>query len=173
MQLTTKALIYATEKHKNDVRKTTNEPYIHHPVAVASILLNVKKSKNSDLLATCAYLHDVVEDTDATINDIRRDFGDDVADIVSQVTSDKDEINRIGKTLYLKNKMASMSSYALRLKLADRLHNLNSMVESKADSYITQTLEIINHITLNRKLTKTHMKLISDILLKINKLKNA
>lgn len=162
-----KALIYAVEKHQGQYRKSSNLPYIWHPISVAKNIEENKKSKNIELLMTAALLHDLVEDVEEiTIEEIRKHFGSDVADIVLELTSDKGKIKEVGKTEYLKQKMVSMTSYALCIKLSDRLDNIRDLSTSKPEfreKYKKQTLEIIDFISDNRKLTSTHQKLIDKI----------
>jgi guanosine-3',5'-bis(diphosphate) 3'-pyrophosphohydrolase len=79
------ALAFATEAHKGQVRKGTDIPYIVHPMAVA--LLAYSYSKDVDL-ACAGLLHDTVEDTAVTIEDIRKKFGEKVALLVAAVTEE-------------------------------------------------------------------------------------
>src|SRR5258706_11264623 len=116
-----KAIIYATEKHKGQLRKGNGLPYIMHPISVMITLGKIKKSNNTELLAIVCLLHDIVEDCEVSIEEIAREFGHGVASLVDELTSDQVEIDAIGKKEYLAQKMLKMSSYALRIKLADRL----------------------------------------------------
>ena len=77
-----KALIYAMECHSGQTRKS-GEPYIVHPIQVAGILAKLKLDAVS---VACGFLHDVVEDTAATLDDLEREFGHDVRVIVDGVT---------------------------------------------------------------------------------------
>ena len=77
-----KAYHYACEKHKNQYRKS-GEPYIHHPLEVAYICAQLQAGPAT---LCSALLHDVVEDTDATIEDIEKNFGPDVKLIVDSLT---------------------------------------------------------------------------------------
>lgn len=144
------ALEFAIKKHKGQKRKNTNMPYFRHPISVAENIEEIKKSKNLELLMTAALLHDVVEDcAGVTIQEIAKKFGYYVAALVEELTSDKKEIGKIGKTEYLKKKMEKMTSYALVIKLADRRHNVEDMKDtSKAfqKRYTQETLEILDHL---------------------------
>ncbi len=160
-----KAIIYATEKHKGMVRQGDGTPYILHPLRVMFILAEIKKSNNYYLLAITCLAHDVVEDCGVSLKEIANKFGHNVAALVGELTSDKEEIEKVGKPVYLLNKMLGMSSYALRLKLADRLHNvsdLDSLPSTKREKSIKETKYILEGL-VERKLTKTHKKLISQI----------
>ena len=81
-----KAIIFATNAHSGSCRKGTNLPYIIHPMEVAAIVSTMTDDK---AIISAAMLHDTVEDTDATIEDIRREFGDKVADLVSSESENK------------------------------------------------------------------------------------
>lgn len=159
------AIIFATEKHKGVVRQGDGTPYILHPLSVLFILAKVKKSNHYYLLAVAAILHDVVEDCDVTLEEIAERFGHAVAALVGELTSDKAQIELKGKAVYLLEKMLTMSSYALRLKLADRQHNmsdLDSLTATKREKSIKETKFILDGL-VERKLTKTHKKLIAQI----------
>ena len=82
------AYALAAEAHKEQRRKT-GEPYIIHPIAVARIVAEELELGANPVIA--AFLHDVVEDTDYTIEDIRERFGEDVAFLVGVVTKQKKE----------------------------------------------------------------------------------
>jgi guanosine-3',5'-bis(diphosphate) 3'-pyrophosphohydrolase len=172
MELTTKdlerAIIFATEKHKGQIRKGNGRPYILHPLSVMQHLYNYKKSKNINILAMATVLHDCLEDTDTTIEEIAELFGYHVASIVIELTSDNDKIKEQGKAPYLLAKMLGMSSYALVIKLCDRLDNINDMVDMNENfriKYIKETNFILNGLLDNngRFLSKTHLRLIKEI----------
>lgn len=117
-----KAYNYAQEKHGSKTRAFSGGlPYFSHPKAVARILEDITKNET---LVIAGLLHDTVEDTDATFEEIKELFGSEVAALVLEVSSDKEECKQIGKTEYLKQKIKGMSSTALTLKLADRYHNV-------------------------------------------------
>lgn len=88
MKLFDKALCFATEKHSGQVRKTSNVPYIIHPVEVASIIATM--SEDEELLVA-GLLHDTIEDTNTTLAEIRQNFGKRVALLVMTETEDKRE----------------------------------------------------------------------------------
>ncbi len=169
MKFTTKhledAIIFATEKHSGQTRKGDGRPYILHPIAVMQLLYKYKKSNNALLLGIAALLHDLVEDCDVTLEEIANRFGYGVTTLVQELTSDKDEINRLGKTEHLTRKMLAMSSYGLRIKLIDRLHNLEDIDQLDVDKKalkINETETILDALK-KRHLTKTHKLIIKDI----------
>ena len=131
-----------------------------------------KKSHNIDALIKAAYLHDTIEDTDTTHKDLEMMFGGLVASLVKQLTSDKDEIEKIGKKEYLSKKMETMTSWALVVKLADRLDNVQDIATAKTPEwrrkYKKETLGILDRLEKNRKLTRSHKKIIGAIKSKLN-----
>lgn len=86
MDVFEKALLFATEKHSGQIRKMANTPYILHPVEVASIVGTMTDDR--EILAA-AVLHDTVEDTDTTLEEIRENFGKRVALLVMTETENK------------------------------------------------------------------------------------
>lgn len=139
---------YCVDKHEGASRKFTDEPYSNHPIRVAE---NVRKYckqpariKNSIIKA--AYCHDVVEDTDTTEEQLRADIQDDRAvDYVMEVTSDKAQIETMGKAEYLLQELLNMSDGGMTLKLCDRLDNVADFdvaPEEWVAKYKKQTLYI-------------------------------
>lgn len=138
-----KAYLYAENKHKNQYRKS-GEPYIIHPLHVAYTLAKL----GLDTQTICAaLLHDVVEDTDACYGDIEKKFGTEIAQIVEGVT----KITELFKSVEEKqaenyNKMFGAMEKDIRiiiLKLADRLHNINTLEHLKRDRQIAISKETI------------------------------
>ena len=110
------AILFATIKHKGQTRKD-NTPYIKHPLSVS---LNVLKYYDGDDLETVlisSLLHDTLEDTNATKDEIVTKFGDKVYRMVKELTSDKIVQKTLGKEKYLSLKMKNMSEDALTVKL--------------------------------------------------------
>lgn len=162
---------YATEKHKDQKRKD-GEDYITHPIAVAKLVKKYKRSHNIDNLIAAAYLHDVLEDTDTSYNELVKVFGRSIANLVKEVTTNKEIKNILGKDKYLACKLKYMTNWALVIKLCDRLHNvlgLNLCDKKFKKRYIKETLFIINYITKSRELSDTHKKIIDDILNQLKK----
>jgi (p)ppGpp synthase/HD superfamily hydrolase len=159
-----KAMLFAKERHKDQIRKTTKDPYVVHPIGVFSLLRSLRIKDVVVLVAS--FLHDTLEDTKTTYNEIKKEFNAEVADLVKQLTSDQKEIEKMGKPEYLLKKMIEMSDNALTIKLADRLHNLSDIkVGSKnfSDKMWSQTTYIIKRLRTERVLTSTHKKLIRMI----------
>lgn len=86
--LLNKAIVFATSAHEGQLRKGTQIPYILHPLEVAAIVGTM--TTDDEIIAT-AVLHDVVEDTDTTVEQIKERFGDHVAALVSSESEDKRE----------------------------------------------------------------------------------
>lgn len=127
------AFALAREAHAPQRRKG-GEPYILHPIAVATIAADDMHLDVNPVIA--AFLHDVVEDTPHTIEEIRERFGDDVAFLVGVVTKQKKE--HYDASLQVDNfrqMLASIQSDVrpLLIKLADRLHNMRTLAAMRAD----------------------------------------
>ncbi len=123
----------AKEAHAPQKRKT-GEPYILHPIAVATIAAEELMLGTNPVMA--AFLHDVVEDTPYTIDDIRQRFGDDVAFLVKVVTKTKKEKYDDSKQVDNYRQMLNSLQYdvrALLVKLSDRLHNMRTLSSMRPD----------------------------------------
>ncbi len=147
-QVIDKAFKVARERHNGQMR-SSGEPYIIHPIAVAKIVLDYGMDYQS---VAAAMLHDTVEDTDLTLEDVKKDFGADIAALV-------DGLTKLGKVpLDIKDKeeqqaenvrkmLLAMSEdiRVIIIKLADRLHNvrtLNFVAPQKRRDKALETLEI-------------------------------
>src|SRR6187402_2056828 len=134
----------AEKAHSGQLRKS-GEPYITHPVAVAQILADL--GIGSKTLAA-ALLHDTVEDTDYTLEMVRKDFGDEVAMLVDGVTKlDKLKYGDSAQAETVRKMVVAMSKdiRVLVIKLADRLHNARTwgfVEEASATRKAQETLEI-------------------------------
>jgi len=127
LEMVEKAFYFAANAHCNQ-RRRTGEPYIYHPIEVATIAAqDIGLGRTS---ITCALLHDVVEDTDYTLNDISSMFGEKVAHIIDGLTK-LDKVEN-AESIQAENfkKIISSLSYDIRvvlIKLADRLHNMRTL----------------------------------------------
>ena len=133
MQRVRDAYALAAEAHKEQRRKT-GEPYIIHPIAVARIVAEELELGANPVIA--AFLHDVVEDTDYTIEDIRERFGDDVAFLVGVVTKQKKDKYEKSKQVDNFRQILASVQYDVRailIKLADRLHNMRTLDSMRPD----------------------------------------
>lgn len=124
-----KAFKMALEAHK-DMRRKTGEPYIYHPLSVATICAGEIGLGATSII--CALLHDVVEDTEYTLEDIRGLFGDKVAAIIDGLTKIKGIFDQHTASIHAENfkKILLTLSDDVRvilIKLADRLHNMRTL----------------------------------------------
>ena len=129
------AYLLAREAHKEQRRKS-GEPYIMHPVAVAKIVAEELRLGANPIIA--AFLHDVVEDTHYTIEDIEARFGDDVAFLVNVVTKKKKKSTAANYSSQIENYKQMLNSLhydirALLIKLSDRLHNMRTLNSMRPD----------------------------------------
>jgi len=124
-----KAFNLAVEAHK-DMRRKTGEPYIYHPIATA--LISASEIGLGTTSVVCALLHDVVEDTEYTLSDIRGLFGEKVAKIIDGLTKISEIFDHNSPSMQAENfrKMLLTLSDDVRvilIKLADRLHNMRTL----------------------------------------------
>jgi (p)ppGpp synthase/HD superfamily hydrolase len=159
------ALKYAEDKHKGQTRKFGGTPYVEHPKNVARL---AKKNGFPVHIVKAAYLHDTLEDTDATYEDIHELFGEVVANLVLELTNNEDDIKTMGKTLYMINKLSKLSTDALSIKLLDRLDNVSDF-ETAGEKFVIKyskaTIDIIAGIReKNIKLTNKQEDIIEQIL---------
>ncbi len=127
------AYAFAAEAHKNQKRKS-GEPYIIHPIAVARIVAEEFELGANPVIA--AFLHDVVEDTPCTIDDVRKRFGDDVAFLVGVVTKKKKDKYDLSKQVDNFRQILASVQFDVRailIKLADRLHNMRTLDSMRPD----------------------------------------
>ncbi|KAI8910956.1 guanosine-3',5'-bis 3'-pyrophosphohydrolase MESH1-like protein [Gorgonomyces haynaldii] len=124
-----KSINFSAEKHKNQRRKSKEQtPYINHPIGVAHILMFEGDIQDTNTLVG-AVLHDTVEDTDTTLDEITALFGSQVAKIVSEVTDDKSLPKLERKRLQIEH-APHISKEAKLVKLADKIYNLRDLLVS-------------------------------------------
>ncbi|HOV04570.1 MAG TPA: HD domain-containing protein [Hyphomicrobiales bacterium] len=124
-----RAMRFATEAHTDQRRKGERaEPYVNHLVEVADLVAGASQGRDRNLIAA-ALLHDVVEDTTHSIDEITAAFGEDVAMLVAAVTDDKSLSKGERKELQVL-KAPHLTPRAKMLKLADKTSNLRSIMES-------------------------------------------
>lgn len=126
-----KALKFATEAHKEQLRKYTEEPYIEHPKRVATLVRTVPHSVE---MICAAYLHDVVEDTPVSLQDIERKFGRKVATLVHELTDEfvkekYPQLNRKERKEREVERQAKISLEAKTIKLADVIDNTRDILK--------------------------------------------
>lgn len=129
LALVLEAAAFAADRHRTQRRKDAEaSPYINHPLALADILAREGGVEDTTVIAA-ALLHDTVEDTETTIEEVRLRFGDAVAAIVAEVTDDKSLPKDERKRLQIV-KAAGKSVEAKLVKLADKIANLRDLQTS-------------------------------------------
>lgn len=173
ISLIEKAYRVAKEAHGDQVRKS-GEPYIVHPLSVAIILADLEMDKET---IAAALLHDSVEDTGVTSEDIRKDFGKEVELLVDGVT-------KLGKIDYSMDKMERQAENlrkmflamakdirVILIKLADRLHNMRTlqyMTRAKQLEKARETMDIYSPIAMRLGISKIKIEL-DDLALRYTK----
>ncbi|KAF8358657.1 hypothetical protein PRIPAC_93652 [Pristionchus pacificus] len=129
IMLIVKATDFAARKHRKQKRKDPQQtPYINHPVGVARILTSEGGITDPIVLAA-AILHDTVEDTNTTIDEIEQEFGREIRNIIAEVTDDKSLPKEKRKALQVEQ-TPHKSRQAKLVKLADKLYNLRDIERS-------------------------------------------
>ena len=122
------ALAFAADKHRNQRRKDAEaSPYINHPIELAKILA-VEGGVDDPLVLSAAVLHDTIEDTETSYDELAGRFGGDVADVVLEVTDDKSLDKAERKRLQIEHAPA-LSRAAKLVKLADKIANLRDVAD--------------------------------------------
>jgi len=126
MTIAKQAEKFATDKHSEQYRKYTGEPYINHPAAVARIVSSVPHTQG---MIAAAWLHDTVEDTETTIKEISYAFGIVIASYVESLTdiSKQKDGNRAVRKSIDKNHIAQAHRNAKTIKLADSIDNMKNI----------------------------------------------
>ncbi len=128
---------FAAKKHKDQKRKGSDgEPYINHPIEVASLLTNVGQVDDTDMIVA-ALLHDTVEDCDVTFEEIAEKFGTAVADYVRELTDDKSLPKAERKRLQIEH-APHLSIGAKQIKLADKMSNIRDVTANPPDGWDLQ-----------------------------------
>lgn len=124
-----KAVAFASEKHRNQRRKDVDaSPYINHPIALANVLANEGGVVDATVLCA-AVLHDTIEDTKTTADELKQLFGDKVTSIVQEVTDDKALAKEVRKEEQVRH-APHISTEAKLVKLADKICNLRDILAS-------------------------------------------
>jgi len=123
------AAAFAADRHRNQRRKDVDAtPYINHPLMLAHVLMAEGDVDDADTICA-AILHDTIEDTQTTRDDIVRRFGEQIADVVLEVTDDKNLDKQARKDLQVEH-APHLSLRAKAVKLADKICNLRDMADS-------------------------------------------
>ncbi len=139
-----KALSFAADKHRFQRRKDTEEtPYINHPINVALTLIEKGEEQDNDLLVA-AVLHDTIEDTQTTPEEIEQIFGETVLGLVLEVTDDKNLSKEERKRLQVIH-APHKSSLARKLKLGDKICNVYDILNHPPSNWTTERK--LNYLT--------------------------
>jgi (p)ppGpp synthase/HD superfamily hydrolase len=150
INIVTKALIFATKAHGDQVRKYTGEPYIVHPIEVMMI---VKSVSHTDEMLCAALLHDTIEDTDVEWRDIANAFGEPIANLVHWLSdaSRPSDGNRDARKAIDRAHIAKAPKEAQTIKCADLISNSRSILERDHDFakvYLKEKLATLEVLTL-------------------------
>lgn len=125
------AASFAADKHKAQRRKGSDaQPYINHPLEVANILANIGRIEDFDILIA-AVLHDTIEDTETTKEELTALFGERVCGFVLEVADDKSLPKAVRKQLQIEH-APHLSIEAKQIKLADKISNIRDVTENPA-----------------------------------------
>jgi guanosine-3',5'-bis(diphosphate) 3'-pyrophosphohydrolase len=129
-----KSLSFAAHKHRHQVRKGSKPiPYINHPIAVADLLVHTGEVSDPETIAA-ALLHDTVEDTDTTLEELEAEFGPVISQLVAEVTDDKSLSKEERKRRQVEH-ASSLSRRARAVKLADKICNLRDVAHDPPDGW--------------------------------------
>lgn len=147
------AIKFAAYKHRFQVRKDPYQtPYIIHPIGVANTLMTLGNVRDPDIIIG-ALLHDTVEDTETTFEEIEQRFGVRVANFVREVTDDKSLPKQTRKQLQIEH-APKKSAGAAQIKLADKLYNLKDLAQAppsdwkkeRVDAYFQWAKAVVNNL---------------------------
>ena len=161
LALLLKALAFAAHKHRDQRRKDAEaSPYINHPIALADVLVNEGGVTDYEVLCA-ALLHDTVEDTATTHEELVDAFGSRIARMVAEVTDDKRLPKEERKRLQIEH-APHLSDGAKLVKLADKIANLQDVVDNppanwplaRRIEYLDWTIEELKHIRISQELAE-------------------
>ena len=164
---------FVIERHKNHKRKFTGCDYVIHLEETAQLLWEAEPDSSIDDFIA-ALLHDVVEDTSTTLEEVGQHFGGYVMNLINELTNDENEIEKMGKLAYMIKKVNMMTDKALTINLCDRFSNVRGLLDERTpdafvESYWKETTNII--MSLDRDLNKAQTYLIDRISSILNYLK--
>ena len=135
LSLLFKALAFSAEKHTKQRRKDIDKtPYINHPISLANILAQRWVIDENVLCA--AILHDTIEDTETTVEELQEHFGEKITSIVLEVTDDKSLEKSVRKQKQVEH-AASISHEAKLVKLADKIANITDIINTPPADWST------------------------------------
>jgi len=165
-----KALLFASEKHKGHTRKNKEKSsYIVHPIAVRHILSDVGAVKDEEILAA-ALLHDTLEDTPTTREELIENFGERVCSLVEEVSDDKTLSKQTRKDLQIQH-APKLTEGAVLIKIADKISNVQDIIKMLPNGWdVNRCLEYLNwaeEVILNcpkvNEALETHFAVVIEI----------
>lgn len=165
MKKITKALDYASQKHKTQKRKNKEgTPYVNHLIDVMNIL--VKHKVKSKKVLSGAILHDVIEDTDGSYQEIKEKFSKDIANIVLEC-SDNKKLPKVERKKLQIEEASKKSKEAKLVKIADKISNLKSLSNEAPDTwsierligYMVWSKKVVDNLNTKKSLHKTFKKI--------------
>jgi len=175
VQLILSAARFAAEKHAQQKRKGENgEPYFNHLLEVAELIAASSPELDVELMMA-AFLHDTVEDTGVTLQELEQRFGKDVAALVAEVTDDKSLPKEIRKQLQVEH-TPDKSPRAQTLKLADKISNLRAIISSppvgwsreRKQQYFEWARQVVSGIASPNELLKSEFDKTYRLISKLN-----
>ena len=131
------AVIFAARKHQGQVRKDERgSPYVTHPISVAQVIFEIGKVRDTQTLIA-AILHDTIEDTPTTHQEVKENFGEDILSVVLEVTDDKSLEKMKRKRLQVSH-APQLSHQARMIKIADKLVNCGDILVSPPNGWLIQ-----------------------------------
>ena len=131
IRLLTEAYAFAADKHRHQRRKDVHaSPYINHPIQLVHILTHEGGIEDVPTLVA-AILHDTIEDTATTVEELREKFGGEIASIVQEVTDDKSLPKDVRKRLQIEHAQG-LSHQAKLVKLADLISNVEETLDNES-----------------------------------------
>jgi len=131
------AISFAADKHRNQRRKDHEaSPYINHPITVATILAS-EGGVDDEILLIAAILHDTVEDTKTTFEELEEIFGIEITNVVREVTDDKNIKKPLRKRLQVEH-APHASTRAKQIKIADKISNIRDITTKPPKSWATE-----------------------------------
>ena len=137
LQKILEAASFAAERHKDQKRKGSDgEPYINHPLEVAKMLVSTGEVIDPDVIAA-ALLHDTVEDTDVSLDEIAEHFGVTVAGYVRELTDD-DTLDKAERKQMQVHHAPKLSDGAKQIKLGDKISNIRDITDNPPEGWDVQ-----------------------------------
>ncbi len=164
-----RALQFAAEKHRDQRRKGEEaSPYINHPIEVARVLVDIGGVVDPVTLQA-AILHDTVEDTDTTLEELEGAFGAEVARIVAEVSDDR-RLKRTERRALQVERAARSSPRARLVKLADKIANVRDILEAppagwppeRRREYVQWAREVVERLRGTNAALEAHFERLSE-----------